>query len=62
MADKKPTEKVVPPAEGTEHGYYGTVQDDDPNETYTVAGQTSTGQTANVNDEPKSRQGSKRSE
>jgi hypothetical protein len=38
MSEEK---KYVPPAEGHEHGYIGTVPDATPNEAYTVAGVTS---------------------
>lgn len=54
MSDSQSDPKVVPPAEGTEHGYIGTVPDPRPNEEYTVAAQTDTGQTAKTTDTPKS--------
>jgi hypothetical protein len=37
VADEK---TWVDPKDGTEHGYYGYVPDDTPNEDYTVAGVT----------------------
>jgi hypothetical protein len=40
MADEKKSELVVPLAEGHEHGYWGNVPDDTPNEAYTLAGVT----------------------
>lgn len=40
MAEEKKSEKVVPVVDGPEHGYFGTVVDDTPNEDYTVAGVT----------------------
>jgi hypothetical protein len=40
MSDEKISEKVVAITDGPEYGYAGTVQDDTPNEAYTVAGVT----------------------
>ncbi|MDT0302905.1 hypothetical protein [Streptomonospora wellingtoniae] len=42
--------KVVPIADGVEHGFYGDAREDDPNHQYTVAGQA--GATAKVTDAP----------
>lgn len=39
-AGQKKSERVVSIVDGPDHGYIGTVQDDHPNEAYTVAGVT----------------------
>lgn len=61
MADAKNESdvKVVPVADGPEHGYVGYVPDETPNEDYTVAGVT--GGTAKASDTPKSAQRSTKS-
>lgn len=46
MANEKPTEKVVPVTDGPDHGYIGQVQDDTPNEDYTVTGVTKAAEAA----------------
>lgn len=43
---------VVAPHEGLDHGYWGYVPDETPNEAYTVTGQV--GATAKADDTPKS--------
>ncbi|GGM75544.1 hypothetical protein GCM10012275_52800 [Longimycelium tulufanense] len=52
-------QKVVAPREGHKHGYVGSVPDETPNETNTVAGQA--GGTAKVTDTPKSTQSKSKS-
>lgn len=50
--DKQQTEpKWVAPHEAHEHGYWGRVMDETPNESYTVAGVTEAG-TADASDKP----------
>lgn len=48
--EEVPAEQFVAPADGHEHGYWGYVPDETPNEAYTVAGVT--GGTANASDKP----------
>lgn len=52
MATEKRTDRVIPVAEGPEHGYWGQAVDETDRSAYTVAGQTG-GTTANVSDSPK---------
>jgi len=59
MAQEKKSEQVIPVVDGTEHGYFGTVMDDTPNEAYSVTGTTSAGPkdepgSTTSKDEPKS--------
>lgn len=53
MSDE-PEKKVIDPKDAHEHGYWGWVPDETPNEAYTIAGVTETGETAKVSDTPKS--------
>lgn len=58
MSAETETDKlVVPIHQGPEHGYWGYVPDETPNEAYTVAGQTDTGATAKATDTPKTAKG-----
>ena len=52
MSGEQISQKVVAPADGPAHGYFGTVQDDAPNEAYTVAGVTAQPQ-AEAEEQPK---------